>query len=283
MVNPSSTLLQPTNGTSTPNGIIRSNADSPATPASTSAPSRPEKAAKPAPRLSIEATVEQLSAALGEKWDEYGRELNLFIMGKRTRMELQDMLDQVLTDASLKKLHNNLLMGILANASRDPPPVSGSFLGWNRNKKRKEPMTARTRSQGKQKRLKTEIMGLGPRERNRIKSFKAINELDPVSPTKIMLISQNEKKLYPPIPGAILESRRAKYSPKLPKDKNFQMTNTIQLEITKGINVPLASETLELPSTDDILDRARGMAYDYQLSHAVGQNVAELVLAGLEV
>jgi len=178
----SSTLLQPTNGISTPNGIIKSNADSPATPASSSAPSKPEKAAKPAPRLSIEATVEQLSSALGEKWDEYGRELNLFIIGKRTRTELQEMLDQVLTDASLKKLHNNLLMGILANASRDPPPLTGSFLGWNRNKKRKEPMTGRARSTGKQKRLKTEIMGLGPQERSRIKNFKGINELDPVCP-----------------------------------------------------------------------------------------------------
>lgn len=89
--------------------------------------------------------------------------------------------------------------------------------------------------------------------------------------------------MYPPIPGAILESRRAKNLPRLPKDKNFQISNTIQMEITKGINVPLASETLELPSTEDILDRARGMAYEYQLSHAVGPNVPELVLAGLEV
>jgi hypothetical protein len=55
------------------------------------------------------------------------------------------------------------------------------------------------------------------------------------------------------------------------------------MEITKGYNVPLASEMLELPSAEDILDRARGMAYEYQLSHAVGANVPELVLAGLEV
>ena len=55
------------------------------------------------------------------------------------------------------------------------------------------------------------------------------------------------------------------------------------MEIVKGYNVPLASETLELPSAEDILDRARGMAYEYQLSHAVGVNVPELVLAGLEV
>ena len=34
---------------------------------------------------------------------------------------------------------------------------------------------------------------------------------------------------------------------------------------------------------DDIMDRARGMAYEYQLSHAVSPNVPELVLAGLEV
>ena len=34
---------------------------------------------------------------------------------------------------------------------------------------------------------------------------------------------------------------------------------------------------------EDILDRARGMAYEYQLTHAVGANVPELVLAGLEV
>ena len=47
--------------------------------------------------------------------------------------------------------------------------------------------------------------------------------------------------------------------------------------------MPLASETLELPSIDDVLDRARGMSYEYQLSHAVGPNVPELVLAGLEV
>jgi len=55
------------------------------------------------------------------------------------------------------------------------------------------------------------------------------------------------------------------------------------METMKGYLVPLASETLELPSIEDILDRARGMAYEYQLSHAVGPNVPELVLAGLEV
>ena len=182
--------IQGTNGTSTPNGIIKSGADSPATPVSnsavvpTSVASKPEKAAKPAPRLSIETTVEQLSAALGDtKWEDYGRELNLFIVGKRTRVELQEMLDQVLgADPMLKKLHNNLLMGILANASRDPPPQNGTFSGWNRNKKRKEPMTGRGKSSGKQKILKTEIMALGPVERNRIKRFKAVSDLEPVTP-----------------------------------------------------------------------------------------------------
>jgi transcriptional coactivator HFI1/ADA1 len=180
MVNPtSSTSVQPPNGTSTPNGI--SKAESPATPASMSLPSKPEKAAKPSPRLPIETTVEQLSAALGEKWDEYGRELNLFIIGKRTRVELLEMLDQILgSDMVLRKLHNNLLMGILANASRDPPPLNGTFSGWNRNKKRKEPIPSRTRSSGRQKRLKTEIMGLPPSERNRIKNMKGVFELDPV-------------------------------------------------------------------------------------------------------
>ena len=89
--------------------------------------------------------------------------------------------------------------------------------------------------------------------------------------------------MYPPIPGAILESRRAKSAPRLPKEKNFQVTNATQIETIKGYNVPLASETLELPSVEDILDRARGMAYEYQLTHAVGPNVPELVLAGLEV
>jgi transcriptional coactivator HFI1/ADA1 len=185
----STTTLHATNGTSTPNGILKSNAESPLTPASTSAvlptptassASKPEKAAKPAPRLSIETAMEQLSAALGDKWDDYGRELNLFIVGKRTRVELLETLDTVLTDPMLKRLHNNLLMGILANASRDPPPVNGLFSGWNRNKKRKEPMTGRIKSSGRQKRLKTEIMGLGPQERNRIKNFKSIHELDPV-------------------------------------------------------------------------------------------------------
>jgi hypothetical protein len=177
MVNQTS-ALPGTNGTSTPNGILKYNADSPATPAST-AP-KPEKAAKPAPRLSIEITAEQLSASLGDKWEDYGRELNLFIVGKRTRLELQETLDSVLTDPTLKRLHNNLLMGILANASRDPPHVNGSFSGWNRNKKRKEPMGGRGKSFGKQKRLKKEIMGLGPQERNRIKNFKGFNELDAV-------------------------------------------------------------------------------------------------------
>lgn len=55
------------------------------------------------------------------------------------------------------------------------------------------------------------------------------------------------------------------------------------MDVLKGYNVALASETLELPSTDDILDRARGVAYEYLLPHAVGANVPELVLAGLEV
>ena len=72
-------------------------------------------------------------------------------------------------------------------------------------------------------------------------------------------------------------------APRLPKDKNFQMTNAVQVDIVKGYQVPLASDTLEIPSTEDILDRARGMAYEFQLNHAVGPNVPELVLAGLEV
>lgn len=80
-----------------------------------------------------------------------------------------------------------------------------------------------------------------------------------------------------------MESRRAKTAPRLPREKNFQQTNATQIETIKGYNVPLASETLELPSTDDILDRARGMAYEYQLNNAVGPNVPELVIAGLEV
>jgi hypothetical protein len=291
--------IQGTNGISTPNGVAKSSADSPATPASTSAAiptstaGKPEKAAKPAPRLSIETTAEQLSAALGDKWEDYGRELNLFIVGKRTRVELQEMLDQVLgTDPMLKKLHNNLLMGILANASRDPPPQNGSFSGWNRNKKRKEPMSGRGKSSGKQKRLKTEIMALGPAERNRIKDFRAVSDLEPVRPLTVAelcrLFSPNsdhqaERKLYPPIPGAILESRRAKSAPKLPRDKNYQPMPATQTETIKGCNVPLASETLELPSAEDTLDRARRIAYEYQLSLGVGPNVPELILAGLEV
>jgi hypothetical protein len=94
---------------------------------------------------------------------------------------------------------------------------------------------------------------------------------------------KSEKKLYPTIPGAILESRKAKGPLRLPKDKNFPTTSAIQMDIMKGYSVPLGCETLELPSTEDILDRARGMAYEYQLTHAVGPNVPELVYAGLEV
>jgi hypothetical protein len=89
--------------------------------------------------------------------------------------------------------------------------------------------------------------------------------------------------LYPPIPGALIESRKAKSIPRLPKEKNFQQTTATHFDIMKGYNVPMAVETLELPTTEDIMDRARGMAYEYQLPHAVGPNVPELVLAGLEV
>jgi len=72
-------------------------------------------------------------------------------------------------------------------------------------------------------------------------------------------------------------------APRLAKDKNYQPTPATQIETIKGYNVPLASETLELPLAEDTLDRARGIAYEYQLSLGVGPNVAELILAGLEV
>ena len=92
------------------------------------------------------------------------------------------MLDEMLGgDMMLRKLHNNLLMGILANASRDPPGPNAGFAGWNRNKKRKEPIPTRARSSGRQKRLKMEIMGLPSQERNRIKNMKGTFELDAVS------------------------------------------------------------------------------------------------------
>jgi hypothetical protein len=92
-------------------------------------------------------------------------------------------------------LHNDIMLGNLANAMRDNPPVPLQNLGWI--KRSRDGSTAK-RGSLRAKLIKREVMGLSGKERRRLKS-----------------ISADAVRLITPLTSTLIENRNAKL-PRIP-------------------------------------------------------------------
>lgn len=91
-------------------------------------------------RVDIDGLVMKFQKRLGKKWDDYQMVVSLFLIGKLSRDELMEKLEETL-DSTTIRFHNQLLLANLANCLRAEPSDGMSSAGFGsqtqQNKKRK--------------------------------------------------------------------------------------------------------------------------------------------------
>ncbi|KAK9456192.1 transcriptional regulator of RNA polII, SAGA, subunit-domain-containing protein [Dipodascopsis uninucleata] len=242
------------NATSNTGTVVQSSSNSNTTP------SKPQR---PARRIEVEPLMNEFRSVLGDKWDNYRDVITNFIIGKLSRVELQQELDYML-DKSMVRMHNQFLLASLANALRDPPPSTSGLPAWSKKSKDAPSRSSRNSGNAVVMRLKKEIMGFTPRERRRIKA----------------ITRDAGKKGF--VPSTIILTRQAKL-PKTPvvRDKEKLKANITQ-EIAQSYQAPLATESYELPDTESLRTRILGIAYEHGLLDGIANEVPDIILAGLE-
>lgn len=155
-------------------------------------PQTAHKAGKPdrTQRIDIDSAMTKFQRKLGRNWDKYRDTITHFLMGKLSRPELAAMLSGFLTPLEVRT-HNYLLLAILANSLREPPPgEDGGLSGWKtRGTTRKSNVDTPTEL------LHREIMALPARERKRIKNIARDNKRPNVPVPQPCLIATRQAML----------------------------------------------------------------------------------------
>ncbi|ORY84337.1 transcriptional regulator of RNA polII, SAGA, subunit-domain-containing protein [Protomyces lactucae-debilis] len=212
-----------------------------------------------AARVDIDVPLNKLHEVLKEKWSAYQQIVTDFLTARLTRNEFEQQLQPILVNGTIK-LHNDIMLTLLSNAYKEPPPAIANSLGWS--KKRREP--PRMKGDPHAKRLKAEVMGLPTRERRRLKSIPK-----PEANAKTM-------------PNSMIETRFAKL-PRVPVSQQKINTSQHHNDILKGFHVPLAQESYQLPEPETLKDRILATALENGLLGGVSAQVPELILSALDI
>lgn len=147
-------------------------------------------------RIDIDSVMTRFQRKLGRNWDRYRDAITHFLMGKLTRPELTAVLSSFLTPLEVRT-HNYLLLAILANSLREPPPGDdGGLSGWKaRGTTRKANVDTPTEL------LHREIMALPARERKRIKNIARDNKR-PNVPVPLPCLIATRQAMLPHLPYA---------------------------------------------------------------------------------
>lgn len=228
---------------------------------------------KQANRVDIDGLVVEFQKRLGKKWDAYQMAVSLFLVGKLSRSEFLERLDETL-DSTTIRYHNQLLLANLANCLRSEPSdgMSGTRFG--------------TKSQGKKRKvnrssqyeiLKRDILSLPIRERKRLKNITRESGKKGMTNSTMALTRQ---KLLPKIPiktpgGNVPQTKE------IISETVAQASKWAQ-EVATGIKAPLCSESFELPDKESLQTRMLGIAREHGLSGSINPKAAELLSVGLE-
>ncbi|KAF8459391.1 transcriptional regulator of RNA polII, SAGA, subunit-domain-containing protein [Terfezia claveryi] len=235
------------------------------------------------PRVDLEPIYEGLRAGLTlEQWLRYKEALSSYVLGRINRQELSTAIDPIITGPKQRQ-HNQLLMGILTNAtSRDAPPheIAPYVLATNR--------ASTTLSRGLrgglsnptdsgdsrvEARLKTEVMSLARRDRRRIKEVP--ESLNPEDILPSLLLSYHQAKQIK-IPDPEIPPQSA--TPNALNNK----TNW-EAEIKSRYSMPLACESGEFPDLDGIRMRMLPICYEEGVVGGVGEATAQFMNVAAEV
>ncbi|KAH3662548.1 hypothetical protein OGAPHI_005800 [Ogataea philodendri] len=216
-------------------------------------------------RIEIDNLVVEFQKKLGKNWDVYQVTVSMFLVGKLSRSELMEELDQIL-DKTTVRFHNQLLLTNLANSLRDEPLDGTSYSGFGNqqlSKKRK----AGTKS-SQYELLKKDILSLSIRERRRLKGIKR---------------ESGKRGMV----NSVIALTRQAIVPKVPIVTNNESSisgNTSQWaqDVLDGFQTPLCSETYELPDKTHLDSRVLGIAREHGLVGPVGEGVSDVLSLGLE-
>ena len=105
---------------------------------------------------------------------EHSTDVFVCVLGQLNQDELAIRTDYFLTaDPSIEHLHNQLIVGIFTNVSRDPPePGVAPFVSAN---DKPVVLSKPIAGDAAEQRLKTEVMQLPARDRRRLKDVPEVN------------------------------------------------------------------------------------------------------------
>lgn len=222
-------------------------------------------------RVEIDSIVVEFQKRLGKNWDDYQTKVSLFLVGKLSRGELMEQLEQVL-DKTTIRLHNQLLLANLTNCLRSQPldGKSGASFG-SQQKKRKS-----TRS-SQYEILKKDILSLPIRERKRLKSITRESGKRGMTNSTMALTRQ---ALLPKVP--IVTPK-----PGVPQTKELVNSAVIDAskwaqDVANGLKAPLCTESFELPEKEQLMTRMLGIAREHGITGTIDPDAVDVLSKGLE-
>ncbi|SCU80295.1 LADA_0B06282g1_1 [Lachancea dasiensis] len=244
-------------------------------------------------RLNLEQMIEQFSEVLGkENWNKYAQIISLFILGKLSRKELMNEIDLLfsspaelagqdrihksnLNQGRLIRMHNKLLLAILANSLRGSPLGESTEGSWgfnngttNANKKRSNKHNSQIDT------YKKIVMSLPSEDRGRLKTITK-----EAGKRGFVLCSVLQARLHtiPKIPIVTNPDTLKRV-----KASNLKTPLEWSQEVVNGFSAPLATESYCLPDSDSLYLRMISLAREHGLVGAVDGRCVEIMTLALE-
>ncbi|SCV03894.1 LAME_0H14092g1_1 [Lachancea meyersii CBS 8951] len=244
-------------------------------------------------RLNVESMVEAFTNVLGkENWNKYAQIISLFVLGKLSRKELVNEIDLIfsfpqelpgrskstqsaLSHGNLIRMHNQLLLAILANSLRGMPLGESSEGTWGfnngpsgANKKRSNKHSSQIDT------YKKIVMSLPTEDRSRL---KAITKEAGKRGFVLCSVLQARLSAIPKIPIVTNPETLKRV-----KASNLKTPLEWSQEIVNGFSAPLATESYALPDNDSLYLRMISLAREHGLVGAVDGRCVEIMTLALE-
>lgn len=239
-------------------------------------------------RIDLESMVSELSTMLGkDHWNKYAQVLSLFILGKLSRKELCNELDQLFaptagnpsmhSKSALIRLHNQLLLGIFTNSLKDSPlmgNLADGTWGFGNGSSLGNKLKRANKHNSQIENYKKIVMSLPPPDRQRLKEItKEAGKRGFV----LSSVLQARLNMIPKIPIVINPETLKRV-----KANNLKTPLEWSQDIMNGFSAPLSADSFALPDTESLFLRMVGIAREHGLVGAVDTGCVELLLLALD-
>ncbi|CCF58693.1 hypothetical protein KAFR_0F00960 [Kazachstania africana CBS 2517] len=246
-------------------------------------------------RLDLSVMIEQFISFLGrEHWAKYAQITSLFILGKLSRKELLNQLNDIFQNindvprSKLIRLHNQLLLGIMTNSLKESPlGLKGDFdhhSGSNGNKSWGFSNGSGSLNRNIQKRV--------VKHNSQIETYKKIVMSLPTSDRNRLRLITKEAGKRGFIYCTVLQNRLNNI-PKIPTVSNPETLKRVKAnnlktplewsqDIMNGFNAPLSTDNFSLPDSDSLYLKMTGIARENGLVGTIDTRCVDMVSNALD-